>query len=185
MVDVTVSARLRDLYRKATGSTAPRERAALPPMRTSKSVLQAVPEMMPAQPLRIMSPGRRAVKFDGLLLCSGSSDGRTGRGYFQLYIYQKTDQTFLIKVNRVEQAGDERLVLTADTQTIHDVRETLEGFDPARGIPFGQATGASGTHPIDNLQNIATFLADTRAEYRDLISSLLAKSAKTEERPDL
>ncbi len=184
MVEVTVSERLRALYRKAIGETGPRGHAVRHRERAPKFAPQNVPDTMPAQSLKIMSPGRRAVRFDGLLLCSGQSDGRTGRGCFQVEIYQKVDQTFLTKVNRIETSGDMRLVMTTESMTIQDVRETLENLDPARCVPFGHTGASMNKEPIENLQNIATFLAATRAEYRDLISTVFVAPAKAEERPE-
>ncbi|MGL4488289.1 MAG: hypothetical protein ACRCU5_02465 [Rhizobiaceae bacterium] len=184
MVEVTVTERLRALYRKAIDGTGPRDYAARHRERAPRTVPLSVPEKMPAQSLKIMSPGRRAVRFDGLLLCSGQSDGRTGRGCFHVEIYQKVDQTFLTKVNRVEISGDMRLVMTSEATTIQEVRETLDQLDPARCVPIGHAGANMNTDPIENLQNIATFLAATRAEYRDLISTVFAAPAKAEERPE-
>ena len=179
MSEVTVSERLRALYNQATGRTGSATVAASPVKRVAKrslapSLSTQVPSVMPVKSMRFKRPGGRAVDFNGALLCSAQSDGRTAKGYFRLEIYQNTNETFLTRIDRIDHSGTARLVLTIEAVTIAQLRDQLDLVDPAKYVPLTVIGDNAGDdlQAGSTLRNIANTLAETRAEYADLILSV-------------
>ena len=182
MVSVILSSKFKSLYRDATGQLkAPLSRGVqrITPMddaedRADEQVV--VPAQIPTEAKRVMQPGKRALRFEGISLISARSDVLSDDCHYKLDIFQRSDGFFVLRLNKVDAFETVRLLLTCEASSVEQVINILKQVDAAKYISvFASQTNPPKTQSQQDVYlEMNSKLQRARSEYAEFIGSIFA-----------
>jgi hypothetical protein len=188
MVSVNVSSKFKSLYRYATGRIqrplAPQSERNRLSVETGDSFLPEAPVSleMPLEQTRIMRPGKRALQFTGTSLISAESETLDDGTHYKLDIFQRADEQFIMRLNKVDAYGTLRLLLTSEAAHVNDLETILNQVDAGKFVSFLPSIDSSSQNSSNKTIYIELNdrLSCARSQYSAFIGSIFADTAANE-----
>jgi len=185
MVSVTISSKLRSIYKRKSASKLEKTETCSsqgnePATGRKEKKKKGSAVKRPITGTRLMRPGQRALSFQGMCLLSGQSDGRLGNGRFELEIYQKADETFIVMLNRVDKYETLRLIMTREAPSINELKGELYNLDAAKYVSFAKDLSRNVTmdETAGLFEEITGTIELARAEYIALLNEIFLEDTE-------
>ncbi|MEO1749993.1 MAG: hypothetical protein AAFR27_15510, partial [Pseudomonadota bacterium] len=154
-----------------------------PAVSTSEDMAGRFGTPFPAEPVRLMRPGRRPYRFDGAMLLEAYSKPLAGTDkVLAVKVFQRADMVLVLHM-LIEDNDDERcLIMTRDALGLAELRDTALSCDPATfaGL-FWQRSLAKNP---DDFTQISDQIAQLRAEYTQAINAIFPETGTHNEKRD-
>jgi hypothetical protein len=130
------------------------------------------------QTFNLRRSGKRPLSFKGTELCSAMSFTVGTPFWYEVNIFQKVDETFVVEIKIFTKSDNDRELFHAhEISTFSDVFEYLENYDPVCDVDAGPVDFAMRTKSIAEIGLQAAALRlkidEARRQFGDLVGQIL------------
>ncbi len=130
------------------------------------------------QTYNLRRTGKRPLNFKGTELCSAMSFTVGTPFWYEVNIYQKVDETFVVEIKMfAKNENDRELFRAKEISSFIDVFEYLENYQPAHDVDAGPMNFANSTKSVAEIglqaAELRLKIEEARRQFGDLVGQIL------------